>query len=94
MMHYDNPAEVSAARAAASLQRGEQICSDVPARPEHDVSAAGSVYLRQGDEQCSDCEQVIGEFGNAPYIPVLARIKRRYGTTLCQECHLARGRGE
>lgn len=95
MMAIDDPTEVSAPRAASALQRGQTIPTGVSARPKRTVSAAGQVYLRPGDELCEDCDEddnLIGEFGSAPYVPVLGRIKRRYGTTLCQDCHLKRGK--
>ena len=77
----------SAGGVAASLQRGAKISTDVY---DPDKSkAAGPIYLDEGDEVCADCGELItGEaYRGADYGNVLARLKLKYGRTLCPECH-------
>lgn len=97
---FDNPTETSARLIQTALGRGKQFRTPLEQRPDREVSAAGPVYLRPGDERCSICDDPIGEFGGAPYVFVLARMKRDgpTGETACADCHqpnrVATGGGE
>lgn len=101
LYQFNDPAEISAEHVQNELDRGGFVPTPIDQRPDRPVSAAGPIYLRPGDERCSVCDDPIGEFGGAPYVLVLARMKRDGPTdeTTCADCHqpgkrVAADRGE
>ena len=80
---HDIPKSRSPGVIVAGLARGTKYRTDVDRG-----GAAGCVYLKPGDEQCSTCDTLIdGEtFPGADYANLLARQRLKYGATYCPEC--------
>jgi len=70
----------------AGLARGTTYRTEV-FDPEK-TRAAGPIYLKPGDEQCSVCDRLIegSDYPGADFPALLARLKLRHGHTLCPQC--------
>lgn len=88
-MGFMKAANNSVGALVACLERGGTVATEVH-DPEQST-AAGPVYLRAGDQECSGCEALIDadEYPGAAWASVLARQKLKYGHTMCRGCHEA-----
>lgn len=88
MNHVDDFSDQSAEFLCKILEIGNPMKTNVDMRPERTGSAAGTVILRPPDRFCSECGDLLGEYGpNAEFKIVAPKIKRRYGETYCKDCH-------
>lgn len=51
--------------------------------------AAGPVFLKPGDQECSGCGTLIDEeqYPGASWANVLGQQRLKYGHTMCRDCH-------
>lgn len=86
-MHRSVDDFMTAGGVAAALQGGCTLQTGV--YDPDKTSAAGPIYLEEGDELCGECGDLItnNDYPGANYANLLATLKLKYGTTYCAECH-------
>lgn len=81
----DDIQNVGPSRAIEMLRKHGKVETPIGWHPDREDSP--TVPVVDGDYECSGCNCLVDEYRRAPYLLVLAQMKRKYDTnTYCQTC--------
>lgn len=92
MIKIENFETRSAEFVLRMLRLGQPVESTVPKDTRDDSGGdgptTGNIHLFPRDRTCSECGEELDEYGpDADFVEIAARIKAKYGRTLCSTCH-------